>query len=1015
MRTVCMGICMCVVAWITGVPAHAGQPAATEPQGTAFHATPTARVPRFKAPPKLDGVLDDAAWATAARLTPFRHFRTGAAAKQLTTVLAGFDDANLYVAFECREPQATRLTRRHIGHDAMALFAADHVELFLKAEPLADAYYQFAVEAFGATYESKWEDRKWHAPWQSATRVGKQGWTVELAIPFGSIAPGAKLPPRFVRANFCRTRRLDPGESSAWSPTFGLFHNPARFGGLALGPGSDVQLDKAVVREQSRGVYTVSAAIGSTAKAPRPLAATLHRKVGNKLAPVASQRVDVAPGGSASATFRIECADAYHGPLLLTLADAASGDVVWFAGPQAFALQGANGLKLARALGPEVSPALKWLETRRLRACCYGFGLSPLPALPLRPATKGQAATPSSELALQGEAIVRVHVPKGGMLKFTLTGGRAGSLFTQSTYAAFDADGTHLGDGIVEAGKSVDAALPVPRGGLCMVWLNTGPASSNACRLRVGNRSWVLDGRGRSRYLGTRVSVNSLRDLSLAGFNTVLLAAWMWGDKFATDEGLRSWTDKVSQWAEAAQRYNMRIIPYVGWACASTEVTAAGDYRKNVSTRQIDGPRPCPLSEKYWERTFQRRGLAVARLAKRYPSIMGFGLDPESYYFGHWYRDEAKRRGIKSTGWGSVVFFSADECFCDHCFGGFLRARGLKPPTIAADGSARLKWLEGQGLKDAYYKRLEDQLAALTAGMRNKLHAANPDLALAVMLLGVSDTWWCRGASRGLGSPRMPVLEYDERTYTPGYTPAVPRHKARFRRWGAHVLHAGTLWAGKHPPQKPHYLSAQMYHFAVRDGGYWFWPGNSSLWRNPDTLRQYYSLAGRQEDYWRAFMLANREIDRKLAQGDRYASVLDRLEPPPPAPNLDRVKTRNAWGKLPYYPLRVRAGTSLAFHVPKAASRFVLHYGLNQGRGDWSLVFACGDHSVAVRKHLDGPKGETATIDVPPACRGKAWTVRVEAKGDGAEQYLGIRLGGKTPFLSVTPATLLVPVADGGH
>ena len=42
--------------------------------------------------------------------------------------------------------------------------------------------------------------------------------------------------PQMSLVNFCRTRRIAPGETSAWSKTFGIFHNPARFGRLVYAP-----------------------------------------------------------------------------------------------------------------------------------------------------------------------------------------------------------------------------------------------------------------------------------------------------------------------------------------------------------------------------------------------------------------------------------------------------------------------------------------------------------------------------------------------------------------------------------------------------------------------------------------------------------------------------------------------------------------------------------------------------------------------------------------------------------
>ena len=50
---------------------------------------------------------------------------------------------------------------------------------------------------------------------------------------------------------------------------------------------------------------------------------------------------------------------------------------------------------------------------------------------------------------------------------------------------------------------------------------------------------------------------------------------------------------------------------------------------------------------------------------------------------------------------------------------------------------------------------------------------------------------------------------------------------------------------------------------------------------------------------------------KKLKEGDRYASDLDTLRRAPRVRNLDKVRGKNAWSEKPFYPLRVRSGTTL--------------------------------------------------------------------------------------------------------
>ena len=980
------------------------------PGEASFHAVPQVRFGRVAQAPAIDGVLDDPCWQSPPQITAFHHLQSGQDAALPTAVLGGFDAENLYLAFRCQEPKAADLGTAALPHDNMALFAADHIEVFLQTDPLADAYYQFAVHTSGSTYESQVTDAAWNADWRAAAKVGADQWVAELAIPLTAIkATGA----RFIQGNFCRTRRLTPPETTCWSTTFGVFHNPARFGAVVLGDELAVQIGTGRLTTQPDRNSRLSVTVQSLAAPPGAVALSLAMKDKGAFVEAGRNALTLVPNQTAEAVFTLRPEEAYSGPLVLIARDAA-GAVAYCRGPQEFSLRGTRGLRLARALPDAVAPGLRWLETERLRGCSYGGKADAPPALALTALDPtAPAATPPEPLALCGETVVRVLATPTEPLAFVLAGGATAAAFPRTTYAVFAPNGTPLAEGEVAAGDTRAVEVPAAAAGLHVLWINSGPASENAFTLALRNRHWVLDGRGKGAYVDTRCMTNSVRDLALSGFNTLLLAAWSWGVDFSTDAGLAEWLRLIEPWAAAADRSGMRYIPYLGWGCGKADVDAAGDYRRNVSLREIDGPRPCPLSEEYWERSFMRRALAVAELSKTHPSIVGIGLDPESYYFNSWYQAEYRKRALAEKSWSSVTFFSEDECFCDHCFGGFLAARGLAKPAVAANGKARLDWLRGQGLQDAYYRYLEDELAKLTRQVVTRLQEVKPDFMVAVMLLGASDTWWCRGASRGLGTPRVPVLEFDETTYTPGYTPQSEAHVARFRKWGAHVFHGGALWACKHRPDEPGFLSAQMYHFAVRDGGYWIWPGSASLWRNPNQNRHYYILSGYQEDYWKSFVRANHELDRKLSAGDAAPSPLDVLEPPTPVlRNPDLVREPNEWGLKPFYPLRLASGTALAFHVPKGTTRMTLRWGNREPSGRWQLCVSSGQRSTTVPSDLTANAGSEKVFEVGADEAGGVWTVKVEAATQGAgTAYLGLGIDGVPPFFSLTPAALLVGTA----
>ena len=73
---------------------------------TAIHgqtAPPAAWATRTPAPPKIDAVLNEPAWQTAAEVRGFVLASAGQPATQQTTVRVLFDDQALYFGFTCLE------------------------------------------------------------------------------------------------------------------------------------------------------------------------------------------------------------------------------------------------------------------------------------------------------------------------------------------------------------------------------------------------------------------------------------------------------------------------------------------------------------------------------------------------------------------------------------------------------------------------------------------------------------------------------------------------------------------------------------------------------------------------------------------------------------------------------------------------------------------------------------------------------------------------------------------------
>ncbi|HID06849.1 MAG TPA: hypothetical protein EYP10_06845, partial [Armatimonadetes bacterium] len=209
---------------------------------------PTIVIPRVDTPPSIDGKLDDACWRVAGIASQFREHLTGEPMPReiQTYALAGFDMQALYVAFVCAERDIARVRAPRTGRDPHGIWIDDSVELFVAHPHERSRYAHFIVNAAGALYDEVGQDVSWNANVRVATNrksvalpralvdLRGRAWCVEMAIPWRELP--FKFSPRNDGAslliNFCRNHNTGANEvaHSAWSATFGWFHNPDRFG-----------------------------------------------------------------------------------------------------------------------------------------------------------------------------------------------------------------------------------------------------------------------------------------------------------------------------------------------------------------------------------------------------------------------------------------------------------------------------------------------------------------------------------------------------------------------------------------------------------------------------------------------------------------------------------------------------------------------------------------------------------------------------------------------------------------
>ncbi|HLT47455.1 MAG TPA: DUF5916 domain-containing protein [Rubricoccaceae bacterium] len=168
---------------------------------------------------RVDGVLDEAAWAAAEPALDFVQFEPteGAPASQPTDVRVLYGADAIYVGAVLYEADPalirTQLSRRdEIGGGDFFLVAFDSYND-------RQTGYEFAVTAGGVQFDAyldgSEEDDSWDAVWDAAVRVTPEGWVVEMAIPYSQLRFSERDTSWGV--NFIRQIQRN-GEKAMWSP-----------------------------------------------------------------------------------------------------------------------------------------------------------------------------------------------------------------------------------------------------------------------------------------------------------------------------------------------------------------------------------------------------------------------------------------------------------------------------------------------------------------------------------------------------------------------------------------------------------------------------------------------------------------------------------------------------------------------------------------------------------------------------------------------------------------------------
>ena len=197
---------------------------------------PTLDVPRRTGDLAINGDPSEAAWQDAARIELVLGYPDGKPRDGEPTVIRiCYDDQAIYVTADCPLTRDKKLDVPHRGRDNAKLWAQEGIEMFFAPDRSKQRYAQIIVSPMGDIYDAlgdiaggtgKFATITWSTDVVAAAKRSEDRYVFEASIPFKDFADAPKAGDKW-GANFYRFV-----QELGWSPTYGSFHEAARFGTL---------------------------------------------------------------------------------------------------------------------------------------------------------------------------------------------------------------------------------------------------------------------------------------------------------------------------------------------------------------------------------------------------------------------------------------------------------------------------------------------------------------------------------------------------------------------------------------------------------------------------------------------------------------------------------------------------------------------------------------------------------------------------------------------------------------
>jgi hypothetical protein len=169
---------------------------------------------RTSSPPRIDALLDEPVWQTAAVIDDFTMQlpRDGVPASERTEVRLLYDDENLYLGITCFDANPAAIRISSLLRDEFAVSDGEQLAFAIDSSDSGRDGFWFSTNPGGAQLDSQIFDEgrifdpQWDGVWTSTARIHEQGWTVEIQLPFYNLR-FVEAPVNTMRINFFRAIR----------------------------------------------------------------------------------------------------------------------------------------------------------------------------------------------------------------------------------------------------------------------------------------------------------------------------------------------------------------------------------------------------------------------------------------------------------------------------------------------------------------------------------------------------------------------------------------------------------------------------------------------------------------------------------------------------------------------------------------------------------------------------------------------------------------------------------------